>query len=197
VAVGSVLLFHLWPQRLTGGFVGVDVFFVISGYLITSHLMGELEARGRIRLGRFWARRAKRLLPASLLVLLSVAIATMTLVPLSRRTDVFEELVGATFYGENWVLAGKSVDYLSAQEPPSPVQHFWTLSVEEQFYVALPLVLLVAALVAARARWNARRTVTVVLVVVTLASLAYSIHLSTAVPGAAYFSTGTRAWEFV
>jgi len=197
VAVGSVLLFHLWPQRLTGGFVGVDVFFAISGYLITSHLVGELEARGRIRLGRFWARRAKRLLPASLLVLLSVAIATMTLVPLSRRTDVFEELVGATFYVENWVLAGKSVDYLGAQEPPSPVQHFWTLSVEEQFYVALPLVLLVAALVAALARWSARRTVTIVLVVVTLASLAYSIHLSTAVPGAAYFSTGTRAWEFV
>lgn len=205
VAVGAVLLFHLWPNRLSGGFVGVDVFFVISGFLIGSHLLRELRISGRIRLGRFWARRAKRLLPASLLVLAAVVVATTTLIPLSERRTVLGDVIGSTFYVQNWVLANRSVDYLAADDAPSPVQHFWTLSVEEQFYVLLPLLLVLLAVGhRRRASRGTRRsshllpvTVVPVLLVLTAASLAYSIHLTSTEPGIAYFSTATRAWEFL
>ncbi len=200
LAVSSVLLYHLWPRRLTGGFVGVDVFFVISGFLIGSHLLAELAGTGRVRLGRFWARRAIRLLPASLLVLLTVAVATVTVVPLSRRAAFLDEVVGATFYVQNWVLAHKAVDYLALGDAASPVQHYWTLSTEEQFYLLLPVLLLVAAWVAHRAGLPRRRLAPAGLACVGLvatASLAYSIHLTITSPGVAYFSTGTRAWEFL
>ncbi|MGJ9422250.1 acyltransferase family protein [Aeromicrobium sp. CF3.5] len=197
VAVGTVVLYHLWPNRLTGGFVGVDIFFTISGFLIGAHLVGELNRDGTIRLGRFWARRARRLLPASLLVLLVVAVATWTVVPLSGRRPIFEEVLGSTFYVQNWVLAGKSVDYLASEQAPSPVQHFWSLSVEEQFYVTLPLLMLLVAL-ACRNRpalrsWILRGVVIVLL----LASVTYSALLTVSNPGVAYFSTATRAWEFL
>ncbi len=199
IAVGSVLLYHLWPNRLTGGFVGVDVFFVISGFLIGSHLLKELDATGRIRLGRFWARRAKRLLPASLLVLLVVTVAAHVVMPLSERAGVLREVVGSAFYVQNWVLADKAVDYLAAGDAPSPIQHYWTLSTEEQFYILLPLILAALALVLRRWGGRAPRRVVVVpvLAVLAAASLAYSIHLTTSEPGIAYFSTWTRAWEFL
>lgn len=197
VAVGTVVLYHLWPNRLTGGFVGVDIFFTISGFLIGAHLTGELNRTGTVRLGRFWARRARRLLPASLLVLAVVAVTTWVVVPLSGRRPIFDEVLGSTFYVQNWVLAGKSVDYLASEQLPSPVQHFWSLSVEEQFYVALPLLLIAVALSCrnrpARRSWILRGVVIVLL----LASLAYSAMLTTSNPGVAYFSTGTRAWEFL
>ncbi|MDQ1103105.1 acyltransferase family protein [Nocardioides zeae] len=201
VAVGSVLLYHLWPNRLTGGFVGVDVFFVISGFLIGSHLLKELESSGRIRLGRFWARRAKRLLPASLLVLLVVTVAAHVVMPLSERADVLKEVVGSAFYVQNWVLANEAVDYLAAGDAPSPIQHYWTLSTEEQFYILLPLILAALALLLRRpgggTRLPRRAVVIPVLAVLAGGSLAYSIHLTTAEPGVAYFSTWTRAWEFL
>lgn len=197
VAVGSVLLYHLWPNRITGGFVGVDVFFVISGFLIGSHLLRELEKTGGIRLGRFWARRAKRLLPASLLVLGLVAVAGVTIVPLSERGDVLKEVVGSAFYVQNWVLASQSVDYLAIGEAPSPIQHYWTLSTEEQFYILLPLILAVLALAVRRSGIEARRLVVPVLALLTAGSLAYSVHLTATEPGIAYFSTFTRAWEFL
>ncbi|MBO0843271.1 MAG: acyltransferase, partial [Nocardioides sp.] len=193
LAVGAVVLYHLLPHRLTGGFVGVDVFFVVSGFLIGSHLLKESVTTGRVRLGRFWARRARRLLPAALLVLVVVAVVTPVLVPLGQRSDVWRQIMGSAFYVQNWVLAAASVDYLAADDAASPLQHFWTLSVEEQFYVLLPLVLVVVA-------WKARRrllTATGVLAVLTGASLAYSLHLTHEVPPAAYFSTFTRAWEFL
>ncbi|HEY1134205.1 MAG TPA: acyltransferase family protein [Nocardioides sp.] len=197
VAVGSVLLYHLWPNRLTGGFVGVDVFFVISGFLIGAHLLKELESTGRIHLGRFWARRAKRLLPASLLVLLVVTVAAHVIMPLSERADVLGEVVGSAFYVQNWVLANEAVDYLAAAESPSPIQHYWTLSTEEQFYILLPLILATLALALRRTRVPRRAVVLPVLLVLAGSSLAYSVHLTTSEPGIAYFSTWTRAWEFL
>jgi peptidoglycan/LPS O-acetylase OafA/YrhL len=198
VAVLSVLVFHLWPDRVAGGYVGVDVFFAISGFLITSHLVRELEDTGRLRLGRFWARRAKRLLPAALLVLLVTAVAVTTLVTVGERSQFLREVVGATFYVENWVLAREAVDYLAADDAASPVQHFWTLSVEEQFYVAVPLVIVACTFLARRVGVRRpTRLVVPVLGAVALASLAYSVLLTAAEPDVAYFSTGTRAWEFV
>jgi peptidoglycan/LPS O-acetylase OafA/YrhL len=197
IAVGSVLLYHLWPGRLHGGFVGVDVFFVISGYLITGHLLRDLEASGRIRLGRFWVRRARRLLPASLLVLALTAIATMVFASLSQQPDFLRHVLASTFYVENWQLARDSVDYLAADNAATPVQHYWSLGVEEQFYVAVPLILVALSLVTRRTPARRHVLVPVVLLVLSVASLALSIHQTTTSPGIAYFSTGTRAWEFL
>ncbi|GAA4187864.1 acyltransferase family protein [Microbacterium oryzae] len=194
IAVLSVLLYHLWPNRLPGGFAGVDVFFVISGYLITSHLVREREKTGRIGVARFWARRATRLLPASLLVLIATAIGTLVWVPRSLWEQFFAEIGASVLYVQNWRLLFDSVDYLAADNQPSPVQHFWTLSVEEQFYIALPLLLIVAMWALRRLPW--RRVVVGVLVVATAASFAYGVWLTGWAASQAYFSTLTRAWEF-
>lgn len=194
LAVVSVLLYHLWPNRLTGGFVGVDVFFVISGYLITSHLLRERESTGRIAVGHFWARRAARLLPASLLTLLTTAVAVVVLVPRSLWEQFLNEIVASTLYVQNWRLMADSVDYLAAENQASPVQHFWTLSAEEQFYVLLPLLLIIAFWLFRRAPWY--RVALLVIAIATLASFAYSVWLMAQAPSEAYFSTFTRAWEF-
>ena len=193
----SVLLFHLWPNRLSGGYVGVDVFFVISGYLITSHLLSEVLHTGRLRLGRFWARRAKRLLPASLLVLFTTAVAVVALVPAARWPQFLTEVSASTLYVQNWLLASNSVDYLAASgNIPSPVQHFWTLSVEEQFYVMVPLLLLGAAWFARRAGGSVRTAVLVTVAGGTALSFGYSIWLTETAAPVSYFSTFSRAWEF-
>jgi len=196
LAVASVMVFHLWPNRLTGGYVGVDVFFVISGFLITSRLVAEVDATGRVRPGRFWARRAKRLVPASATVLLLVVVAVVTAVPRYLWRQYLDEVIASTLQVENWLLAHNSVSYLAANNTPSPTQHFWTLSVEEQFYVALPLLLLAAVGIARAARRPPRHVVLVVLVAVATASFGYSIWLTATTPTVAYFSTLTRAWEF-
>ena len=191
-----MVLFHLWPTRLPGGYVGVDVFFVISGYLITSHLLREIERTGSIRLPAFWAKRAKRLLPASLTVLTVTAVTTMMFVPTSRWPQFLGEAITSTWYVENWALASKAVDYLAADAPPSPEQHFWSLSVEEQFYIGTPILLVVIVLTASRLGVSWRRPVGLGMGAVTLASFAYGVWLTSTSAPTAYFSTFTRAWEF-
>ena len=195
-AVLAVVLYHLWPLRLPGGFVGVDVFFVISGYLITSHLMREVETSGRLRLGAFWSRRAKRLLPAAFLVIVVTGLGVLALAPLTLWGQYFRELIAATVYVQNWRLAGDSVDYLASANEPSPFQHFWCLSVEEQFYIALPLVATAAILVARRSGRSPRALIRAALAVVIVASFVWCVVQTTTSPGVAYFSTLTRAWEF-
>ncbi len=195
LAVLAVLLYHLWPDRLTGGYVGVDVFFAISGFLITSHLLREFEATGTIRVARFWAARARRLLPASLLVLLLTAIGIIFFVPVGLWERFLTEVSASALYVQNWFLAAQSIDYLGATAEPSPVQHFWTLSVEEQFYFALPLLLLFVALIARVTNGSRRALLFMAISLVTVASLAYSLAL-TPISSTAYFSTATRAWEF-
>ncbi|MFE4469937.1 acyltransferase family protein [Leifsonia sp. NPDC056824] len=193
IAVGLVVLFHFFPTRLPGGFVGVDVFFVISGFLITGNLLREAGRTGRIRYGRFLLRRAKRLLPASLLVTVSAAVAIAVWVPRQLWDQFYSEVVAATLYTQNWLLAANSVDYLAANNQASPVQHFWTLSVEEQFYLVMPL-LLILAMVLLRDRW--RVAAGWCLAAIFVASLIYSVVLTQTDHSVAYFSTGTRAWEF-
>ncbi|MEL4319028.1 acyltransferase family protein [Leifsonia sp. YIM 134122] len=196
LAVASVLLYHLWPLRLPGGYIGVDIFFVISGFLITSHLLAEVARTGSVGVGAFWARRAKRLLPASLLVLSTVAVATVILVPRSLWNQFLGEVAASTLYVENWALAANSVDYLASSNLPSPVQHFWTLSAEEQFYILLPLVIIGAVALARWRRWEARRTLLVAVAACVAASFVYSLWATSAISSIAYFSTFTRAWEF-
>jgi peptidoglycan/LPS O-acetylase OafA/YrhL len=196
LAVLGVLLFHLWPGRLPGGFVGVDVFFVVSGYLISDHLLREYERAGTISLPRFWARRIRRLLPASLLVLLVTAFAVWLWVPDTRWAQFGSEVIASALYVENWALAAQSVDYMALSNAKSPVQHFWSLGVEEQFYVLWPLLILAAVAIATIARAASGRVIMTVLAVVTAASLVFSIASTVAEPTVAYFSTFTRAWEF-
>ncbi|WP_382307449.1 acyltransferase family protein [Herbiconiux sp. UC225_62] len=197
-AVLSVLIYHLWPNRLQGGFVGVDVFFVISGFLITGALVREAETTGRIAIGSFWSRRAKRLLPAALTVLLLVSVAIALWVPQNLWQQFFSEVGASTLYVENWLLAANSVDYLAANNIASPVQHFWTLSVEEQFYIAVPLLMIALLVVARRMRSprSARSILLAGLAAVTAASFAYSVYLTAVSAPTAYFVTTTRAWEF-
>ena len=188
IAVSMVVLFHLWPSRFTGGFAGVDVFFVISGYLITGGLLRE-----RPRLGDFWLRRIRRLLPSALLVILVTLVAAAVLVPAGSRTDFGTDAIASTLYFENWWLIGSAADYFAATAP-SPFQHFWSLAVEEQFYLVWPV------LVVALSLWGASRgsviRARVVFGVVALGSFGWSLWQSHAEPTVAYLSTFTRAWEF-
>ncbi|WP_186317708.1 acyltransferase family protein [Curtobacterium sp. 9128] len=196
-AVLAVVLYHLWPNRLPGGFVGVDVFFVISGFLITGHLLREQTATGRIALGQFWARRAKRLLPGAFLTLLATGAAVLALVPSTLWGQYGRELIASTVYAQNWQLASDSVDYLASDNRPSPFQHFWSLSVEEQFYIALPVLLVLLALALRRTRWHSpARAARVLLGAVVVVSLVWCVVETRTAPGIAYFSTATRAWEF-
>lgn len=201
IAVMVVVLYHLWPTRITGGYVGVDVFFVISGFLITSHLWREVQAHGSIRMRTFYARRALRLLPAAILVLACTAIASYLILPSARWDNTFTQLIASAAYVQNWVLARNSVDYLLQWSPDSPVQHFWSLSVEEQFYAFWPLLIIVAVWVVTRVRRQAtitvrRRAVTTALTILLLASFAYSVYDTAVDPKQAYFITPTRVWEF-
>ena len=194
VAVVLVLLYHLWPARLTGGFTGVDVFLVISGFLITAHLVDRVPRTGR-DLGEFWARRIRRLLPAALLVLMATLVASRLFGPETQWDNTAREVLAATLYLENWQLARTAVDYLAAGGAPSPVQHYWSLSVEEQFYLGWPILLLVTAWAARRLGLRPRRVVFVVLAVVVLLSFLHSVRASEESPARAYFVTGTRIWE--
>ncbi len=191
LAVLTVVLYHVWPESMPGGFVGVDVFFAISGYLITAHLLREVETTGALALWGFWARRARRLLPAALLTLFVCAVGTLLFVPQVYWQQFLTEIGASTAYFQNWQLASDAVDYLAADNRASPAQHFWSLSAEEQFYLAWPLLIALGAWLSPR-RW----TILLVLGLVTGLSLAYSITETAANPQAAYFITPTRAWEF-
>jgi peptidoglycan/LPS O-acetylase OafA/YrhL len=189
VAVAVVVVCHFWPDALPGGFIGVDVFFVISGFLITSHLLREVDRTGTVSLPAFWARRARRILPAALLVLAFCAAGTAIYVPDVNWQQFFAEIRASAAYVQNWQLAHSAVDYFARGESPSPVQHFWSLSAEEQFYLVWPVLILIGATIH-------RHAIAVALAGVTAASFAYSILKTGADPAAAYFITPTRAWEF-
>jgi peptidoglycan/LPS O-acetylase OafA/YrhL len=200
LAVGMVVIYHLWPRLLTGGFAGVDVFFVISGFLITGHLLREYQKTGHISLLEFWGRRAKRLVPAASVVLTVTWIAARFILPSTSLADTAAQIRASALYYQNWQLSWNADDYLKSNNAASPVQHFWSLSVEEQFYLGWPLLFLAAALLALTARKRARQArgqkiVFMFAALVVVASLAYSIQDTKADPQAAYFVTTTRIWE--
>ncbi|TDK24168.1 acyltransferase [Arthrobacter crusticola] len=196
VAVGLVVLNHLWPSSLPGGYVGVDVFFVISGFLISKHLLGELDRTGTVRLGAFYARRIKRLLPAALTVSVVSLTAAWVFLPFPRWESIAQETVAATLYVENWFLAARSVDYSAANAAASTAQHYWSLSVEEQFYLVWPVFLLGLFLLAARLRLRRQPTVRLGLAAVGILSLVFCIFITYTSRSEAYFVTPARVWEF-
>ncbi len=153
VAVGLVLAEHGGIPGVSGGFLGVDVFFVLSGFLITSLLLDELGSTGRIALAGFWIRRARRLLPALIVMVLAV-VAARVLFPPEATASLRDDAVAAFFWVANWAFVAQRTDYFSQGTPPSPLQHTWSLGVEEQYYLFWPLlVIAVVAVIGARARW--------------------------------------------
>jgi peptidoglycan/LPS O-acetylase OafA/YrhL len=202
IAVALVLAGHGGIPGVGGGFIGVDVFFVLSGFLITSLLLDELGRTGRIELTGFWIRRARRLLPALVLMVLTVG-AARELLPSQALTGLRNDAIAAFFWVANWRFVAQKTDYFTQGAPPSPLQHTWSLGVEEQYYFVWPVMLIaVALLLAARARrYFSRATVGgvrfatfVIATVGALASAALTIVLaSDTTRDRIYFGTDTRA----
>ncbi len=197
LAVIVVILDHLigWPS---GGFIGVDIFFVISGFLITGLLLREYEKTGSISFGNFYRRRIKRILPASTAAIIATLLGAFLIFGGARFMETLKDGVAAALFSANWRFAAAGTDYFRASGPVSPLQHFWSLSVEEQFYFAWPAVmLLVLTLVVRRGgdRRHARVGAGVVIGLVSLASLAWAVWETQALPTRAYFSTFSRTWE--
>ena len=197
VAVILVLLYHAQVPWVSGGYVGVDVFFVLSGFLITGLLARELAATGRVDLPAFYARRARRLLPAASVTLLVTMVASALVLPPLRVPDVAGDTVAAAFYVSNMRFAIQATDYLGSALPPSPVLHFWSLGVEEQFYLFWPALLLFASGVAFRARRvsDGLRRLAIILAITFVLSLAISLWLTDVAQPWAFFSLPARAWE--
>ena len=194
VAVLLVALGHAGVPFLKGGFVGVDVFFVLSGFLITGLLLSEALETGRVSLLRFYARRARRILPAAVLTLVVTTIAAQHLLNFVRARDVVTDGIWASFFAANVHFAALGSDYFQQAQPPSPIQHFWSLSVEEQFYLVWPTLLGLALFGLVRRRASRARLL-LVIAAAGAASLAWSIHVTASSPTSAYFSTPARAWE--
>ena len=194
VAVTLVLLYHLQVGPFTGGYVGVDAFFVVSGFLITQILISELDGSGTIRLRDFWARRMRRIVPMASLVVVLTVIASYAFLENGRGSELIPVALGSLGFCANLVLFRTTDDYLSGVALPSPLQHFWSLGVEEQFYVVWPILLLVVARLA-RVRW--RIWVGVVCAVLFAASLSESMRITPVDHGAGYFLPQTRAWEIL
>lgn len=195
IAVGIVVLYHFWGHYLPGGFVGVDVFFVISGFLITSHLIAKPPQK-LADVAQFWMRRVKRLIPASFLVIFTSVIAIWAFAPATVWQDWGLQAVAATFYFQNWFLALAKVDYLAEGDAPSPFQHFWSLSAEEQFYFFWPVLIGLLIFAAMKFKLKAGTVALAGISAVFVLSFGYSLYATATEPGSAYFSTFTRVWEF-
>ncbi|HET9163199.1 MAG TPA: acyltransferase family protein [Solirubrobacterales bacterium] len=195
VAIGAVLLCHAGVPFLAGGYVGVDVFFVVSGFLITRLLLAELDRTGGISLRRFYARRARRLLPLTAVLLAAVGVLSLLLLSPLRAVEVSGDIVSSATYTANWHFASQSVDYFAQGVEPSPVLHLWSLAIEEQFYLAWPTLLLAVTWLWRRRGGSVRPAIWLTLAIVLVGSLALGIHLTDEQPASAYFSTFGRAWE--
>ncbi|MGP0108670.1 MAG: acyltransferase family protein, partial [Acidimicrobiales bacterium] len=159
VAVGLVVLYHAGVPRLTGGYVGVDVFFVISGFVITGLLLRERSGTGRTSILGFYARRVRRILPAATLVIVATVAAAYVVLGVVSGNFVADDGRWAAVFLANFHFEAVGTNYLSASLPPSPLQNFWTLSVEEQFYVVFPTLFLLVARVKGRFSLRTRMSV--------------------------------------
>ena len=193
VAALLVVLFHCGVPFLTGGFAGVDVFFVLSGFLITSLLTREIDVRHRVNLVAFYARRVRRLLPAALLVLLVTAVLYRFLATPLDIANNRGGFVAAAVYVSNWYFLSQSQDYFAQETAPSPVLHYWSLSVEEQFYIVWPILLLILFLGTRHGRVHLRAVVAAL----ALGGLAYAGVLAHFAPMQSYFGTLARAYQLL
>jgi peptidoglycan/LPS O-acetylase OafA/YrhL len=193
VAVLLVVFYHAGLTWLSGGYVGVDVFFVISGFVITGLLLRERETSGRTSLVGFYGRRSRRIIPAATLVIVVTVVMTYARAGVVFGAQTATDARWAAVFLANFHFASIGTNYLTAQLPPSPLQNFWSLAVEEQFYLVYPTIFLLIASV--RTRWSVQARLFVGLVVIIAGSFALSVFQTASSPTVAYFSPFTRAWE--
>ena len=186
-----VTLFH--AKWVSGGFIGVDIFYVISGFLITGLLIREIERTGTINFKEFYARRFKRLLPTSFFVLAITALFSWLLIPATMRSSLGRDIIAAGLYVSNYLFAWWQADYQNLDATPSPVIHYWSLAVEEQFYLLWPLLILLFFVLATRLK--KKIALTVLVAAVTALSFVFSIYQTETSPIWAFYSLPTRAWE--
>ena len=186
-----VILFH--AKWVSGGFIGVDIFYVISGFLITGLLIREIERTGTINFKEFYARRFKRLLPTSFFVLAITAVLSWLLIPATMRSSLGRDIIAAGLYVSNYLFAWWQADYQNLDATPSPVIHYWSLAVEEQFYLLWPLLILLFFMVATKLK--RKIALTVLVAAVTALSFVFSIYQTETSPIWAFYSLPTRAWE--
>ncbi len=191
LAVIAVLLFHFGVPGTKGGYVGVDIFFVISGFLITSLLVDERVSTGRISLIDFYSRRIRRLLPISAVVLVSTAVGAVIWLEPTRLANLAHDIKAAAVFSVNFVFANRGTDYLTSALPPSPIQHYWSLAVEEQFYLVWAALIAVVSIGARDIRRRVGATMCVLIVV----SFALSAGFTGSNPSWSFFGLHTRAWE--
>lgn len=192
VAVLAILVHHLWEPRLPGGLAALDVFFVISGYLVTGILFDARERDGRVSLAAFLARRARRILPSAVTVLLACLVGMFAFVSITDWGRVAGELFASAVFLENWALIAAGQAY-AAPDVATAVQHYWTLAVEVQFYIVWAVMLMV--LLGRGSGAGRRRAATAGIVSVLAVSLAVSIVWCAVAPASGYLSTATRMWE--
>ena len=187
LAAGLVLIYH--AKWIDGGYIGVDIFYVISGFLITGILLRELDSKSTISLVAFYARRTKRLLPASFLVIFATGIAALILLPASMRQSLGRDVIAASTYISNFLFALWENDYQNLNSTPSPFIHFWSLAVEEQFYIFWPLFILILF------RIGKHRAVFYGVLTTLVTSFLFSLYLTERAPIWAFYILPTRAWE--
>ena len=188
-ALAAILVLVYHAKWLDGGYIGVDIFYVISGFLITGILIRELDTKNTLSLISFYARRTKRLLPASFLVIFATGIAGFLFLPASMRASFGKDLIAASTYISNFLFALWENDYQNLNSTPSPFIHFWSLAVEEQFYLFWPFFIL------ALFRIGRRRAVFYGIVVALFSSFAFSLYLTERAPIWAFYILPTRVWE--
>lgn len=193
VAALLVAIYHIWMMRVSGG---VDVFFVVSGFLITTSLLSKYARNGYIKFITFIAGLLKRLLPQAITVLIFITVVGYFILPEVRHIGTIKEIFAALFYYENWQLAITGTDYLDQNNEKSPVQHFWAMSIQGQFYILWFLIISAAITLYKKTKFELKNILLTILIVLFAVSLSYSIYLTEVNQPLAYFDIRTRVWEF-
>ena len=193
IAVYLVLLFHSGLEAARGGFIGVDLFFVLSGFLVSNIILSEIDLTGRLSFSRFYARRVRRLLPAAVVVVVATSLVSLLVAPLVRRIPLVADAQSSLLYVANWHFLGQLNDYFATGVDKSPFLHYWSLSIEEQFYVGFPLLLVL--LTRASRRW--RGALPAAITVLLLLSLASQLYWARADANHAYYGTDARLYQLL
>ena len=195
IAIYLVVLFHAGLARFANGFIGVDVFFVLSGYLVTNVMLQEHREHGRVRLRRFYARRIRRLLPAAVVLVVVVCLASQLVLPQPARVGFVGDARAALLYFANWHFLDSTTGYFAEGADPSPFLHFWSLAIEEQFYFVFPLALI--GLLALARRRSRPGVVPVGLAVLLMLSLGRQLWVAPSDPNLAYFASDARLYQLL
>ena len=189
LAMYLIILFHTQVPWIQGSFIAVNLFFVLSGYLVTNVVLTEMERTGRLDVGRFYARRVRRLLPAALVATVGISLVFLLVAPVVRRLGLVGDAQSSLLYVANWRFIAQANDYFAPNVDKSPFLHFWTLSIEEQFYVVFPLLILLLA------RSSCRWVMAAGLAAVTVASVGAQLYWASADPIHAYYGTDARLYQ--